>query len=135
MKDKPFVLSVKVLIRDSEGRYLVIRRSAKSKNNAGKWDFPGGKVDAGERFDAALIREVEEEAGLKINLLRLAGSAQSDMADRVVVYLIMEAAVFGGKFNISDEHDEHRWVSVDELKGLDVCGQFNNFVTGFNPQA
>ena len=46
---KPFVLSVKAVIRDQQGQYLVIRRSARSKNNAACWDFPGGKVAQGRR--------------------------------------------------------------------------------------
>ena len=43
---KPLTLSVKALVRDEQGRCLVIQRSLTSKNNAGQWDFPGGKVDA-----------------------------------------------------------------------------------------
>src|ERR1700733_14321223 len=43
--NKSFMLSVKVLLRDPEGKYLIVQRSRSSKNNPGKWDFPGGKVD------------------------------------------------------------------------------------------
>ena len=49
----PFALSVKILVRDDEGRCLLLRRSPSSKNNGGKWDLPGGKVDAGETFEEA----------------------------------------------------------------------------------
>ena len=129
--NKPFVLSVKVLLCSPDGKYLILRRSAASKNNAGKWDFPGGKVDAGERFDEALTREVEEETGLKINLLRLAGSAQSQARDRIIVYLFMEAESAGSSVCLSSEHTEYRWVSTQELKCADVCCQFKDFVDKF----
>jgi len=65
---KPFRLSMKVVILDDMGRILLIQRSMGSRGNPGKWDFPGGKVDQGETFDEALLREVFEETKLKISL-------------------------------------------------------------------
>ena len=50
---KTFSLSVKVIVCDREGRCLLLKRSAASAGNAGKWDFPGGKLDPGERIDQA----------------------------------------------------------------------------------
>ena len=78
MTRKPFRLSAKVLILDAEGRCLLLRRSRASRANAGKWEFPGGKVDAGESFEEALMREVEEETGLRIGLRRVLGAAQAE---------------------------------------------------------
>ena len=61
-------LSVKVIVYDQHGQVLLLQRSQASKNNAGKWEFPGGKLDPGESFDEALLREVQEETGLAIIL-------------------------------------------------------------------
>ena len=124
---QPFALSMKVVIRDMAGRCLVIQRSAASKNNAGKWDFPGGKVDPGERFDQALAREVLEETGLTVELTGLAGSAQSQAPGRMVVYLIMEARLVAGEVRLSDEHSAFRWVEPSELLTVDLCPQFRIF--------
>ena len=45
-------LSVKVIIHDDQGRVLLLQRVPEtSRHNAGKWEFPGGKVDAGENFE------------------------------------------------------------------------------------
>jgi len=89
MSQKPFVLSTKVVVRDDQGRCLLLRRSMSSKNNGGKWDLPGGKVDAGEAFDEALLREVAEETGLDVALKRTLGAAESDVDERKVTYLIL----------------------------------------------
>ena len=69
---KPFKLSVKVVIRDTEGRCLLLKRSRGARGNPGKWDLPGGKIEAGEDFESAVGREVAEETGLTIALDRVA---------------------------------------------------------------
>lgn len=60
MSKKPFALSVKVVIRDGNGRCLLLKRSMSSKWNKAKCDFPGGKVDPGEDFEQAMLCEVAE---------------------------------------------------------------------------
>ena len=53
------------LIRDAQGRYLIAQRRPGS-HLAGRWEFPGGKVEAGERPEATLIRELREELGIVV---------------------------------------------------------------------
>lgn len=125
---KPFALSVKALVLDEQGRCLILRRSASSKNNAGKWDFPGGKVDSGEAFDIALRREIQEETGLSVELARVLGAAESPLPDRTVAYLMMEARVTGGQVQLSEEHDGHKWVEPERLVEQDICPQFRAFM-------
>jgi ADP-ribose pyrophosphatase YjhB (NUDIX family) len=57
---KPFHPSVKALIRDDASRYLLLRRSPSLKNNAGKWDMPGDKVDPEEAFDTGSRRQLRQ---------------------------------------------------------------------------
>ncbi len=57
MSNKPFKLAVKAFVYDGQGRCLLIRRSKASRFFGGQWDFPGGKVDPGETFAEALLRE------------------------------------------------------------------------------
>jgi 8-oxo-dGTP diphosphatase len=124
MAPKPFSLSVKVVVRDASGRVLALRRSATSRANSGKWEFPGGKVDAGEAFDAALVREVREETGLEVELDHVLGAAESDLPARRVAYLLLGASSASGQVRLSDEHDEFRWLAASELGALDFCPQF-----------
>ncbi|MEY3308612.1 MAG: hypothetical protein RLZZ413_2650 [Pseudomonadota bacterium] len=57
------VLVSAVALIDSEGRVLLAQRP-EGKSMAGLWEFPGGKVEAGESPEAALIRELKEELGI-----------------------------------------------------------------------
>ena len=56
---------VAAVLRDRRGRILLARRTA-GRDLAGAWEFPGGKVEAGETPEAALARELEEELGIRI---------------------------------------------------------------------
>lgn len=59
------VLVVAAALIDADDRVLVAQRP-EGKALAGLWEFPGGKVDAGERCEAALIRELDEELGITV---------------------------------------------------------------------
>lgn len=124
---KPFVLSVKVLLHREDGLCLLLRRSQSSKNHAGKWDLPGGKVDAGESFDAAIHREVFEETGLRVELQHVLGASEAQLNDRVVVYLFLAASTAADDLRLSEEHDQFRWVPRESLCAQDLAPRLQKF--------
>ena len=65
MSGRPLVLVAAVALIDPDGRVLLARRP-EGKALAGLWEFPGGKVAAGETPEAALIRELAEELGIDV---------------------------------------------------------------------
>jgi 8-oxo-dGTP diphosphatase len=60
------VLVAAVALVDVDGRVLIARRP-EGKPMAGLWEFPGGKVEAGERPETALLRELKEELGIDVS--------------------------------------------------------------------
>jgi 8-oxo-dGTP diphosphatase len=62
---KPALLVVAAALYDRDGRVLIAERPA-GKHMAGRWEFPGGKVDVGETEADALARELREELGIEV---------------------------------------------------------------------
>ena len=68
MDDKA-VIEVAAAVIERQGRYLITRRKA-NVHLGGYWEFPGGKREEGETFEACVRREVLEELGVEITVLR-----------------------------------------------------------------
>jgi len=62
---KPLLLVAAAALVDSDGRVLLCQRP-EGKALAGLWEFPGGKVEPGETPEACLIRELDEELGIRV---------------------------------------------------------------------
>lgn len=71
MSPKPLVLVAAAALTDPDRRVLIAQRPA-GKSMAGLWEFPGGKVEAGETCEDALARELREELGIEVCLECLA---------------------------------------------------------------
>ena len=101
------------LVRD--GRVLAARRTAPAEA-AGRWEFPGGKVETGESAEAALVREVGEELGVDIEVRHwLAGAVPIGTSYELTVAV---ATLVSGEPEPT-EHDAVRWLGGDELDDVD----------------
>ena len=99
------------------GRILLIRRGHEPE--AGRWSLPGGRIEAGETDQQALVREVREETGLEVAPGRLIGAVDRPAAGgRVLVISDYAATVTGGVLRAGDDADDARWFSVRELDSL-----------------
>ncbi len=101
-------------IIQSEDRFLVARR-ASHKSLAGKWEFPGGKPEAGETDETALVREIREELGVEIKVIRHFDTSASNGIE--LACYVCELA--GLRPTSSTDHDELRWLAESDLSGLD----------------
>lgn len=116
---KPYGLTVRAVIYDDSGRILLLKRSVRSRNYPGKWEFPGGKVDPGERFDDAVLREVEEETGLHGYIRRFIGAAEAQLPHVNAIQLVMEVEASGTPV-ISHEHEGLTRALPGELLSMDM---------------
>lgn len=105
-----------VFVRD--GTVLACRR-APGKSAAGKWEFPGGKVDDDdETSEAALVREIHEELGISISVDALIDRSVTPVGNNDIdlsCYLVTSAEAP----TRSTDHDELRWAPISSLPTLD----------------
>jgi|SRR6478735_1243904 len=101
------------IVRD--GRVLAARRTSPPES-AGRWEFPGGKVESGESPEAALVREIREELGCTIEIEAwLPGEVT--IRDTYVLTVATARVVAGEP--TPREHDAVRWLAADELDDVD----------------
>ncbi|HRX56880.1 MAG TPA: (deoxy)nucleoside triphosphate pyrophosphohydrolase [Verrucomicrobiales bacterium] len=96
------------ILRDREGRILAAQRPT-GKALAGKWEFPGGKVEPGELPEAALQRELREELGIETDIGR-ALSVVSHLSQEVEILLCPYEVSHRSGVIESREHAELRWL-------------------------
>jgi 8-oxo-dGTP diphosphatase len=107
------------VIADEAGRYLVAKRPM-GKALGGKWEFPGGKIDAGEEPSDALLREIREEMGVTIRILDPLAEVLHHY-ETVSIRLIPFLALIQEGDLVPLEHEEIRWVALDEIQSLDLA--------------
>jgi 8-oxo-dGTP diphosphatase len=109
---------VAAALADGDGRVLLQRR-APGRAMAGLWEFPGGKVEPGERPEAALARELEEELGIEVETRALvpAAFASADNAGRHMLLLLYLCRKWQGTPRPLDA-SELAWVLPADMAGL-----------------
>lgn len=103
---------------DRHGRALIARRPA-GKWQAGRWEFPGGKVESGEDEQVALQRELREELGVQVEVVRRLGETTHAYADRSVRLILWLVLRYQGEPQ-GLEGQELRWVGTQDLAAADM---------------
>jgi 8-oxo-dGTP diphosphatase len=97
----------------AEGRVLACER-AEPPEMAGRWVFPGGKVEPGESDIEALVRECDEELGVLVDVGDRVGPDVPLAGGRSILRVYL-ARLVGDASPQALEHSELRWLAVDEL--------------------
>ncbi len=119
-----------VVIRD--GRVLMIKRA--NEPNKGKWSIPGGRLELGETTFEAARREVTEECGIEIKIVRLLNVASTIIRDntgRVMYHYVLIdylAEYVSGEVIARSDAAEFRWVTREEMTKLDIAGQLRELL-------
>lgn len=114
-RKEPLHVTAAVLRRG--GLVLVAQRS-KPAWLAGKWEFPGGKIEPGETGEACLARELREELGVEVEVGRLVGIFEHDYPRLRVALHAYEATLLNGEPSPHD-HAAIEWVEPGAFHGLD----------------
>ena len=104
----PFVIGVFALVFERADHVLVGRR-----RDYDIWNLPGGALEAGETVTEGVVREVEEETGLVIEVERLVGIYSKPYRNEVV--LTFQCRPVNGELCPTEEASEWRYFSVDDL--------------------
>ena len=121
MESNPTWLAVVALaLTDGRGHWLMHRRPP-DKHHGGLWEFPGGKVEAGENPRMALVREIREELGLTLDAADLlpAGFAEESVpTDRPQIVIMLYTATWDGAEVAALEGGEVGWYSPEAMGEL-----------------
>ncbi len=105
-------VAVGVILNDA-GQILIARRPRDS-HQGGLWEFPGGKIESGERVEAALKRELREELGIEVWESEPLLQIRHDYGDKRVLLDVCVVREFGGEPK-GAEGQPLQWVAADEL--------------------
>jgi len=112
------ILVTAAIIKDLGARFLITRRLQNAQVEAGKWEFPGGKVEPGEAPEASLVREIREELGIEIQVdaLFAVTSHIYDLGASAlhIVLIAYECHEVSGEIRRLEVAD-FRWVKADEF--------------------
>ena len=117
---KSYGLTVRGIIKNDSNEILIVKRHPKSRTDPEMWELPGGKVEKGEHFADALVREIKEETNLDAEVGDFCEAIQNDYSHKRTVQLMMYLEDVRGDVEISDEHTEYMWASIEKIKTLNV---------------
>ena len=113
-------LVVGALIVDDPDRPFRVLAARRSTPPAGRWEFPGGKTEPGERAQDALVREIQEELGV---LVEVGGRLDPRQGGRWPISETLEMELWwcvALEVPVSgDSHDEIKWLAADEIGSVD----------------
>lgn len=121
---KAYGLTVRGIIKNDLGEILIVKRHPKSRTDPEMWELPGGKVEKGEFFADALVREIKEETNLDVEVGDFCEAVQNDYSHKRTVQIMMYLEDIKGDVKISDEHTEWMWASIEKIETLDLSTSF-----------
>lgn len=110
---------VTAAVIEKDGKVLIARRKA-GDALAGKWEFPGGKMEPGETPEQCLRRELTEEFGVDTEIGAFICSSKFEYKHLPIELLVYRARHISGDFRLND-HAAIAWVAVDDLQDYDLA--------------
>ena len=122
---KLHIVAVVAVIRNEDGKYLVLKRGDHEIAYPGQYTFPGGKIEGNDTVEETLIREADEEAKIQLKpgkiLLKDKSFLRPDGKTAKFFSYLCEAEDHS-KVEISEDFTDFKWVTLEELKQLEHVG-------------
>jgi ADP-ribose pyrophosphatase YjhB (NUDIX family) len=122
---------VGAIVVDDGGRLLLVRRA--NPPAQGLWSIPGGRVEAGESDEQAVVRELREETGYQGTVIREVGTVERD-APTGGIYVIRDYLLTvppGSQPLAGDDAADAAWFTMDELANLPTSPGLVEALTGW----
>ncbi|MFH1785446.1 MAG: (deoxy)nucleoside triphosphate pyrophosphohydrolase [Candidatus Micrarchaeota archaeon] len=114
------ILVVAAIIK-KDNKILIVQRKTNCKREPNKWEFPGGKIEIGERPEQCLIREIKEELDLDIVVGELFGESSKKYEDEEIGISYYFAKLKNNNKPKLIECQDVRWVLLEELCTYDFA--------------
>lgn len=131
MEERDMIQVAAAIIKDDD-KILICQRS-KGEFCELLWEFPGGKLEAGETFEECVVRECKEELQIHIVINGIFAETTYRYPDREIAFTFFNARIIGGRPKIN-VHKDMKWVRPEELAKFEFCpadkGIIENLTTG-----
>jgi 8-oxo-dGTP diphosphatase len=114
------------VLRNESGQILIAKRQ-NHQFMAGFWELPGGKIECNESTEQTIIRELNEELGVKVNTLSLHQTMQHTYADRMVELCIYNIDQYQN-IPLGIEGQQIAWVSIQDLRNYQLLPTMKAFI-------
>jgi 8-oxo-dGTP diphosphatase len=104
----------------NDGKILILRRSKAKGHYAGSWDFPCERVKDEGSLSGNVVRGIMEESGLVVEVVRRGSPVTLEDGDWKFVVVPFLCKTESRDVRMDSEHDDFRWVSVEEMGGFDM---------------
>ena len=102
------------IIVDAQQRILITQRPLHLPHG-GCWEFPGGKLEANELAEEALVREIREEVGIEANEYQFLGEVKYQYPEKYVELFIFLVTQFSGVASRLEEQMDMKWIKREAL--------------------
>lgn len=113
------------IIRFGE-KYLICQRAADDECGM-QWEFPGGKLEAGETLEECIVREIREELELDIKVLGVFTKSIYHFSSKEIYFTVFNAEITGGDLKLN-VHNDVKWVTLQEMAGYEFMPADVEFV-------
>jgi 8-oxo-dGTP diphosphatase len=108
------MIDVVAAILQNNNKEILIAKRKQGKSQGGLWEFPGGKVEKGERPEESLMRELIEEMSIEIEVDKYFAENIHHYESISIRLIAFKGRITKGKIELKD-HDEYAWVSIEKL--------------------